>query len=149
MKLDEILQLAGKHKRRKRVGRGTGSGHGKTSGRGTKGMGARTGAGIRFGYEGGSNPIIARTPKRGFSNAAFRKDYQIVNVADLQAFEDGARVDARALKQAGLIESPAALVKVLGNGELSRKLAVVAHKFSASARQKITACGGSVEEVKA
>lgn len=149
MKLDEILELAGKHPRRKRVGRGTGSGHGKTSGRGTKGMYARSGAKRRFGYEGGQNPMLARAPKRGFSNAGFRTEYQIVNVSELQKFDDGARVDPQALLQAGMIDNPQAPVKVLGNGDLSKKLTVVAHKFSASAKDKIAGCGGSVEEVQA
>lgn len=146
MKLDEILSQAGKGRRRKRVGRGVGSGRGKTCGRGHKGRGARSGAGRRFGYEGGQNPAIARLPKRGFSNARFREVYQVVNVADLDRFEDGARVDKQALAGARLVDGGAAPVKVLGSGELAKKLTVVAAKFSASAREKIEKVGGSVEE---
>jgi large subunit ribosomal protein L15 len=149
MNLDEILYGAGKYRARKRVGRGTGSGRGKTSGRGTKGMGARAGAGRRLGYEGGQNPILARIPKRGFSNAKFRKEFQVVNVSALDRFEDGTRVDAQALLQAGLIDNASAAVKILGNGELKKKLTVVAAKFSASAQQKITQAGGAAQHAKA
>jgi large subunit ribosomal protein L15 len=147
MKLDQILSAAGAHKKRTRYGRGTGSGKGKTSGRGTKGAGARSGSRQRLGYEGGSNPQIARLPKRGFSNANFRKDYQVVNVSDLQRFEAGARVDAAALKAANLIGDASDLVKVLGGGELDRKLTVVANAFSASASEKIAKAGGAAERI--
>lgn len=146
MKLDEVLSTAGKNKRRKRVGRGVGSGRGKTSGRGHKGYGARSGSGSLLGFEGGQNPMLARIPKRGFSNARFRKDYQTVNVALLEGFENGARVDGRALEAARLIQDAAKPVKILGNGELKKKLTVVASKFSASAAEKITKAGGSVEQ---
>lgn len=148
MKLDEVLQAAGKHKGRKRVGRGTGSGHGKTSCRGHKGYGARSGAGSKFGYEGGQTPAMARIPKRGFSNAKFRKVYQLVHVADLERFDDGARVDATALAEARLIEDAARPVKVLGDGEVTKKLTVVADKFSASAAEKIGRAGGAAETVQ-
>jgi large subunit ribosomal protein L15 len=148
MKLDEVLKTAGKNKRRRRVGRGIGSGRGKTSGRGHKGYRARSGRSRLLGFEGGQNPMLARIPKRGFSNARFRKDYQIVNVALLEErFEDGSRVDAQALQAARLIQDAAKRVKVLGNGELKKKLTVVASKFSASAAEKITKAGGSVEQV--
>jgi large subunit ribosomal protein L15 len=148
MKLDEILSAAGRHKRRKRIGRGTGSGHGKTSGRGHKGYGARAGAKCRAGYEGGQTPIVSRIPKRGFNNFNFRKEFQIVNLVDLQdAFDDGARVDVEALKQAKLIDSSAKAVKILGDGELKKKLTVVADRFSASAAARITQAGGSVESL--
>lgn len=147
MKLDEILSIAGKNKRRRRVGRGVGSGRGKTSGRGHKGYRARSGRTRLLGFEGGQNPMLARIPKRGFSNALFRKDYQIVNVALLERFEDGARVDGQALQAARMIQDAAKPVKVLGNGELKKKLTVVASKFSASAAEKITKAGGSVEQV--
>ena len=150
MKLDEILQAAGPHKRRKRVGRGLGSGHGKTCGRGTKGYGARSGnKGKRFGYEGGQNPQLARIPQRGFSNAAFRKVYQAVNVGDLERFEAGARVDAQALLQARLISDASGLVKVLARGELGKALTVVAQRFSASAAEKIAKAGGRAEQAGA
>ncbi|MBL7133345.1 MAG: 50S ribosomal protein L15 [Phycisphaerae bacterium] len=146
MKLDEVLSTAGKYKRRKRVGRGVGSGRGKTSGRGHKGYGARSGSRSLLGFEGGQNPMLSRIPKRGFSNVRFRKDYQTVNVALLERFEDGARVDGRALEAARLIQDAAKPVKILGNGELKKKLTVVASKFSASAAEKITKAGGSVEQ---
>jgi large subunit ribosomal protein L15 len=145
MKLNDILSAAGKHKARKRVGRGTGSGRGKTSGRGTKGMGARAGSGIRLAYEGGQNPALMRIPQRGFSNARFRKEFQTVNVSDLERFEAGAQVDAQVLAQANLISDAAKPVKILGDGSLSRKLTVVADAFSASAKQKIEQAGGSAQ----
>lgn len=147
MKLDEILSAAGKHKRRKRIGRGIGSGNGKTAGRGHKGYGSRAGAKKRLGYEGGQTPMISRIPKRGFNNANFRKEFQIVNLSALEEnFEDGARVDGEALKAVKLIDDPKKLIKILGNGELKKKLTVVASKFSASAREKIDQAGGNVEE---
>ena len=148
MKLDEILSAAGKRKARKRLGRGIGSGLGKTSGRGHKGMGSRAGSGIRLGYQGGSNPAIARLPKRGFNNANFRKEFATVNVSVLEGFEDGARVDAEALFNARIISDARTPVKILGNGELTRKLTVVAAKFSASAAEKIAKAGGAAEEAK-
>ncbi len=146
MKLDEIMQKAGRYAPRKRIGRGTGSGHGKTSGRGHKGRSSRAGAGQRLGYEGGQTPIIARSPKRGFSNFQFRKPVQIVNLAELDRFDDGARVDAASLCQLRLIDDATVPVKVLGNGELTKKLTVVAAKFSAKAAEKIQAAGGSCEQ---
>ena len=148
MKLDEILKTAGRHKTRKRVGRGNGSGHGKTSGRGHRGYHQRSGSGKLYGFEGGQNPTLARIPKRGFSNANFRTEYQVVNVATLEArFEAGARVDAEALASAGLISDAAKLVKILGAGELTKKLTVVAHQFSASAAEKIAKAGGAAERL--
>jgi len=146
MKLGEILSAAGRNKSRRRIGHGTGSGRGKTSGRGHKGYGSRSGARKRLGYEGGQTPAMARIPKRGFSNAKFRKDFQIVNVADLRRFDEGVRVDAGVLAQARLIDDADKPVKVLGKGRLSRKLTVVASKFSASAAQKIAQAGGTVEQ---
>jgi large subunit ribosomal protein L15 len=147
MKLVEILKEAGRNKRRKRVGRGNGSGHGKTCCRGHKGRGQRSGVGKRMGYEGGQNPAVARLPKRGFSNFDFRKDYQIVNVGDLDCFETDTRVDAITLQAAGMIDDATKMVKVLGNGELKTKLTVVASKFSTGASEKISASGGTVEVV--
>lgn len=147
MKLDEVLHAAGRHKARKRVGRGKGSGTGKTSGRGHRGYGQRSGSKRMYGFEGGQNPMLSRIPKRGFSNANFRKEYQIVNVASLdERFEAGSRVDAEALKAARLIQDAAKPVKVLGRGELSKKLTVVANKFSASAAEKIVQAGGAAEQ---
>ena len=147
MNLDDILKAAPTNKRRKRKGRGTGSGRGKTCGRGHKGWGSRSGNKSLLGYEGGTNPLLARIPKRGFSNAAFRKTTQIVNVSDLERFEDGKTVDAAALAEAGLIQDAAKPVKILGNGNLTKKLSVVASTFSTAAQEKISAAGGSAERV--
>jgi large subunit ribosomal protein L15 len=147
MRLDDILKAAGKYKNRKRVGRGEGS-RGKTSGRGTKGAGARAGFKKRDGYEGGQNPALARSPKRGFSNAIFRKEFQIVNLADLdKRFDAGARVDGTALKSAGLIHDADKPVKVLARGEISKALTVAAGTFSAAAAEKIAKAGGTVERL--
>ncbi|MFP4104682.1 MAG: 50S ribosomal protein L15 [Phycisphaerae bacterium] len=146
MKLDDILGKAKKYKKRKRVGRGESSGQGKTSGRGHKGFGQRSGYTLRPGFEGGQSSMIMRFPKRGFSNADFRRTFQIVNVATLdEKFEDGAKVDGEALAKAGVIEDAGSPVKILGNGDLSKKLTVVAEKFSKSASEKIEKAGGSVE----
>ena len=148
MKLEEILAAAGPHKKRRRVGRGIGSHRGKTCGRGSKGFGARAGWKAQWGYEGGQNPQISRLPKRGFNNFNFRQNYQIVNVSDLEKlFADGARVDASALAAAKLIDDAAKAVKVLGNGQLTKKLTVVAAKFTASAAAKIQQAGGAAEIV--
>jgi len=147
MKLCEVLKTAGRSKRKKRVGRGNGSGHGKTCCRGHKGRGQRSGVGKRMGYEGGQNPAIARLPKRGFSNFHFRKDFQIVNVGDLDFLDDGTRVDGEILKAAGLIDDAAKPIKILGNGELTKKLTVAAAKFSTGASEKISQAGGTVEVV--
>jgi len=147
MRLDEILHSAGKHKRRNRVGRGTGSGQGKTAGRGTKGYYSRSGAVHRLNYEGGQTTIFARMPKRGFSNVQFASVYQVVNVSELEAFPEGSRVDAAVLAEAGLIEHARKPVKVLGDGELKRKLTVAACKFSASAIKKIMGAGGAAVDL--
>ena len=147
MKLDEILQAAGWHKRRRRVGRGNGSGHGKTSGRGHRGYHQRAGSGRLFGFEGGQNPMLARIPQRGFNNANFRKEYQIINLETLEErFEAGSRVDAEALAAKRLIDDPAKPVKVLGRGELTKRLTVAVSKLSKSAAEKIVQAGGTVEE---
>ena len=147
MRLDDILNDAGSNRSSKRRGRGTGSGRGKTSGRGHKGRGARSGVGKRLGYEGGSNPALYRIPKRGFNNANFRKEYQIVNLAEIEGrFDDAARVDAAALVQAGIIKDADKPVKVLAGGELTKKVTVAVAKCSASAAQKIVKAGGTVEE---
>ena len=147
MKLDEILQSAGKHKPRKRRGRGTGSGHGKTSCRGSNGAGSRAGWKSRLGKEGGQNSIFARIPKRGFSNATFRVTYQVVNVCDLERFDAESRIDAAVLLKAGLINDLGEPVKVLGKGELTKKLTVAVTQFSASAAEKIAKAGGATEKV--
>ncbi len=145
MDLTTITKLAGAKKRRKRVGRGPGSGHGKTCGRGTKGAQARSGYRRRLLTEGGQMPLFRRLPKRGFNNAAFRAEVAVVNVAELdRKFADGARVTKEALCSAGLIDRDDVLVKVLGDGSLSKKLTVEADRFSKTAREKIAAAGGSV-----
>lgn len=146
MKIHELGRDPGRTKGRKRRGRGQGSGLGKTSGHGHKGSQARSGRGKGYnsGFEGGQMPLIRRLPKRGFTNI-FRKEVEIVNLDVLENFEDGATVDVDALKGAGKVRSRANIVKVLGNGELNRKLTVRAHRFSKSAREKIEAAGGTVE----
>ena len=143
MELGEILKRAGAHKRRKRVGRGPGSGRGKTCGRGHKGAGSRAGAKRGSMTEGGQMPLFRRLPKRGFSNFAFRTTYSIVNVGDLEErFEAGAHVTPESILEAGLIRNLRYRVKILGNGELSKKLKVEASKFSKTAAEKIKAAGG-------
>ena len=147
MKQHELTPSAGARKSVKRVGRGQGSGHGTYSGRGCKGNKARAGFSVRPGFEGGQLPIIKRLPeKRGFVNL-FPNRFNIVNLSQLNVFEDGSGVDAKALLSAGLIKSLSLPVKVLGTGEIDRKINIKAHKFSATAKQKIEAAGGKVEEV--
>ncbi len=148
MYIHEITAIAGAHKKRKRVGRGKGSGHGKTCGRGHKGDGSRSGFSIPLTYEGGQMPLFRRIPKRGFNNANFTTRYEVVNVSQLdRLFDDGAAVGVQEMVLAGLIDSPASRIKVLGDGELSKKLNVTAHKFSKSAEQKISGCGGTIKVV--
>jgi large subunit ribosomal protein L15 len=146
MDLTEVHQGVYKRRLKKRVGRGTGSGHGKTASRGSKGQYASAGAKL-FGalFEGGQMPLFRRTPKRGFSNARFRKEYAVVNVRDLDAFDNGATVDPAALKARRLAQGHYDGVVVLGDGELTKKLTVRVHRVSQSARQKIEAKGGTVE----
>jgi len=147
MRLHDLKPRPGAKHRRKRLGQGESSGHGKTSGRGGKGQTARSGSSIRIGFEGGQMPLIRRIPKRGFNNARHTTRYVPVNLDSLNQFEDGARVDEAALRTAGLANGPSSGVKILGGGELSRKLTVSAHAFSASARSKIEAKGGSCEVI--
>ena len=144
MKLHELMPAAGSTKEPKRIGRGHGSGNGKTAGKGHKGQKARAGRGFRPGFEGGQMPLQRRVPKRGFNNI-FATEYSIVNVSALEVFEDGAVVNAAALAEKGLIKSANENVKVLGNGELTKKLTVTASAFSASAAEKIQKAGGSAE----
>jgi large subunit ribosomal protein L15 len=139
----EITSVTGKHKARKRIGRGTGSGHGKTCGRGHKGSGSRAGSTSTSLYEGGQMPLFRRLPKRGFNNYKFETRYQIVNISQLERFDEGAAVGVEQLSHAGLIDSRKSKVKILGDGELTKKLDVTAHKFSKSAKQKIVDCGGT------
>ena len=145
MRLHDLKPRPGAKHRTKRLGQGESSGHGKTSGRGGKGQTARSGSSIRIGFEGGQMPLIRRIPKRGFNNARHATQYLPVNITDLNQFEEGARVDEMALRSAGLANGPAAGVKILGTGELTRKLTVCAQAFSASARAKIEAKGGTCE----
>lgn len=143
MKLHEI-QPTMTRKTRKRVGRGPGSGLGKTSGRGQKGQKARSGGGIRLGFEGGQTTLARRLPKRGFTNFN-RKEYAVLNVKDLNRFEEGTHVTPELLKETGILKKQLAGVKILGEGELEKKLTVSAHKFSKSAEEAIVKAGGTVE----
>ncbi len=144
MKLHELRPPAGSRRRRKIVGRGPGSGHGQTSGRGEKGQKARSGGGSQPWFEGGQLPLHRRVPKRGFINI-FRKEYAILNVKDLERFEAGTAVTPAALAEAGLVRTASASVKILGQGTLSKALTVSAHGFSKGAAAKIRAAGGSLE----
>ncbi|MDX8291934.1 50S ribosomal protein L15 [Metabacillus indicus] len=146
MKLHELKPAEGSRKTRNRVGRGTGSGNGKTAGKGHKGQNARSGGGVRPGFEGGQTPLFQRLPKRGFTNIN-RKDYAIVSLDKLNQFEDGAEVTVELLVEAGVISKVKSGVKVLGNGKLEKKLTVKANKFSASAKEAIEAAGGTVEVI--
>lgn len=146
MKLHELHYTDGARKERKRVGRGTSSGHGKTSGRGQKGQGARSGGGKKPGFEGGQTPLFMRIPKRGFTNIN-RKEYAIVNVEDLNRFEANSVVDLEALMNAGLVKKELDGLKILGNGELKVALTVKANKFSKSAASAIEAAGGKTEVI--
>ena len=146
MKLHELSPAPGSVHKTKRVGRGHGSGYGKTAARGHKGQKARAGRGVRIGFEGGQMPLQRRVPKRGFNNI-FGTKYAVVNVSALNVFEDGAVVDAAALQQAGLVGKLYDGVKLLGNGELTKKLTVQAAAFSESAKSKIEAVGGKAEVI--
>lgn len=146
MKLHELKPAQRKNKERKRRGRGIGSGLGKTSGRGQKGQKSRSGGGVRIGFEGGQMPLYRRLPKVGFTNI-FRKEYAIVNIGDLEIFENGTEVTPEVLKEAGLVKAMKNGVKILGNGEISKELTVKAHKFSKTAAERIIASGGKVEVI--
>lgn len=144
MKIHELSPAEGSRKKRKRVGRGPGSGHGKTSCRGHKGQKSRSGGGPRIGFEGGQMPLQRRLPKRGFDNL-FRKNYSIVNIKDLSTFAPDSSVDSESLKKAGLVKKDRDGIKLLGNGEISHPLVVQVNKVSKTAREKIEASGGRVE----
>ena len=144
MKLHELSPAPGSVKEAYRKGRGAGSGNGKTAGKGHKGQKARSGGGVRPGFEGGQMPLHRRIPKRGFNNI-FAKEYVSINVDVLNRFEDGAVVDAEAISKAGIVKNTRDGIKILGRGELTRKLTVVAVAFSASAKEKIEAAGGKAE----
>lgn len=146
MIINDVHQGIKKNKKRKRVGRGTGSGHGKTSGRGHKGEGSRSGHSRRLGFAGGQMPLFRLVAKRGFNNAAFAKKVVEVNVSTLQAhFQDGDEVNPDTLKSIGLAKGSYDFIKILGDGDLSAKLTVKAHRFSKSAQEKIEAAGGKAE----
>lgn len=147
MRLHDLKPRPGAKHRRKRLGSGESSGHGKTSGRGGKGQSARSGSSIRIGFEGGQMPLIRRIPKRGFNNTAFATRYLPVNVADLNGFDEGAVVDAAALRAAGIAKGVGVGVKILGYGVLQRRLTVRAAAFSASAKAAIEGLGGTAELV--
>ena len=146
MQLHELAPVEGSTKEAKRKGRGVGTGNGKTAGRGHKGQKARTGGGVRPGFEGGQMPLARRVPKRGFTNI-FAKKYAFVNVCDLSVFRSGETVDAEKLRKKGLINKEYDGVKILGHGEISKKLTVKAAKFSESAKAKIEAAGGKAEVI--
>ncbi len=145
MRLHNLKPRPGAKHRTKRLGQGESSGRGKTAGRGGKGQTARSGSSIRIGFEGGQMPLIRRIPKRGFNNSRFTTAYSPVNVGDLNQFENGARVDETALRAVGLANGPKLGIKILANGDLTKKLTVVVSAISASAKTKIEAKGGSVE----
>ena len=144
MKLNELSPPKGSRKPPKRLGRGVGSGKGKTAGRGTKGQNSRSGGGVRPGFEGGQMPIHRRLPKRGFTNI-FRKDFAVINIRDLSRFESGSTVDEVALVREGLVKGKRDGIKLLGQGEIKYPLKIRINKISKAAREKITAAGGEIE----
>ena len=147
MELNELKFTTGSTKNRKRVGRGIGSGHGKTSGRGQKGQNARSGGGVRVGFEGGQNPLVFRIAKRGFNNYEFATRYAVINISDLEKFDDGAEITPELLKEMGIVKNLQDGLKVLGNGELTKKLTVNANKFSKIAKEKIENAGGKAKVI--
>jgi large subunit ribosomal protein L15 len=146
MKLHELKPAEGSRKERNRVGRGIGSGNGKTSGKGHKGQNARSGGGVRPGFEGGQTPLFRRLPKRGFTNIN-RKDFAIVNVDTLNRFEDGTEVTPELLIETGVVSNAKDGIKILGKGTLGKKLTVKANKFSSTAKEAIEAAGGQTEVI--
>ena len=147
MNLNELKPVAGARHYKKRVGRGTSSGNGKTAGRGQKGQNARSGGGVRPGFEGGQLPLYRRLSKRGFNNYNFRTNYATVNVSDLEKFAEGTVVTKELLIEAGLVKKELDGIKVLGNGKLTKKLTVKANKFSSAAKTKIENVGGTIEVI--
>ncbi|CAN7623520.1 50S ribosomal protein L15 [Peribacillus frigoritolerans] len=146
MKLHELKAAEGSRKERKRKGRGIGSGNGKTAGKGHKGQNARSGGGVRLGFEGGQTPLFRRLPKRGFTNVN-RKDYAIVNLDTLNLFEDGTEVTPALLLETGVVSKEKAGIKILAKGSIEKKLTVKAHKFSSTAKEAIEAAGGNTEVI--
>ena len=147
MKLHELKYNDGSVKNANRVGRGTSSGNGKTSGRGQKGQNSRSGGGVRLGFEGGQNPLFRKIKKRGFNNYNFEVKYAVINVSDLNKFEDGTEITPELLKDMGLVKKQLDGIKVLGNGELTKKLTVKASMFSKTAKEKIEKNGGKAEVI--
>jgi large subunit ribosomal protein L15 len=147
MELSNLKPKKGARHAKKRLGRGPGSGHGKTAGRGEKGQKSRSGYHSKLGFEGGQMPLQRRLPKRGFTNI-FKKEHAVVNVSDLERFDNGATVDEGALRKAGLVKGQNDGIKILGDGKLTKKLTVHATKFSAAARRQIEAAGGSCQEIQ-
>ena len=147
MELSKLKPKKGARHAKKRVGRGPGSGHGKTAARGEKGQKSRSGFSRMRGFEGGQMPLHRRLPKRGFTNI-FKKEHAVVNLSDLERFDNGVTVDETALRQAGLVKGKHDGIKILGGGKLSKKLNVVAAKFSESARKQIEAAGGTCQEIQ-
>ena len=147
MKLHELSAIEGATHRRKVVGRGPGSGHGKTSGRGEKGQKARSGGSVSPWFEGGQTPLYRRVPKRGFNNARFRTEYAVVNLSDLNKFNDGDVVTPASLREKGLVKDQKAGIKVLANGKLEKKITVKANRFSSAAVTKIEELGGTTEVI--
>ncbi|HJM38949.1 MAG TPA: 50S ribosomal protein L15 [Planctomycetota bacterium] len=145
MQIHDVTPKGVKYPNRKRVGRGVGSGLGKTAGRGHKGQNSRSGGGVRPGFEGGQMPLFRKVPKRGFTNARFKKHYTLVNVQSLNSFPEGTEVELASVLEKGLARRTGGMLKVLGQGEISVKLTVRAHRFSDSAKAKIEAAGGTVE----
>lgn len=146
MKLHELKPAEGSRQERKRKGRGIGSGTGKTAGKGHKGQNARSGGGVRLGFEGGQTPLFQRLPKRGFTNI-HRKEYAIVNLDALNRFEDGAIVSPELLIETGVVSNEKAGIKILAKGKVEKKLTVKAHKFSSAAKEAIEAAGGQTEVI--
>ena len=147
MKLHTMYAAEGATKTRKRVGRGTGSGLGKTSGKGHKGQNARSGGGVRPGFEGGQLPLFRRLPKRGFSNAIFKTTYAVLNLSDLNKFEENTTITPELLKEMGILKNQLNGVKILGNGTLEKKLTVQANQFSKKAKEAIEKLGGKAEVI--
>ncbi|MBL0701664.1 MAG: 50S ribosomal protein L15 [Spiroplasma sp.] len=145
MKLHELTYIKGARKTRKRIGRGTASGQGETAGRGEHGQKSRSGGAVRVGFEGGQNPLYRRLPKRGFTNAPFKKEYAIVNLDQLNRFNDGDIVSTAMLIETSIVAKEKDGIKILGNGTLEKKLTIQAHKFSKTAIQAIEKQGGSIE----
>ena len=144
MKINDLSPAEGSKKKRKRVGRGPGSGHGKTACRGHKGQNSRSGGGVRPGFEGGQMPLQRRLPKRGFTNI-FKKEYNIINIEDLNRFEADTLLDPEAFQKVGLVKKMMDGIKLLGNGEIARPVVVRIHKVSKAAKEKVEAAGGKVE----